>query len=219
MNVLISLFKRFILEKFSTFEIFQGKNPLSNLKNVIEFVNKNASFVSQVTLYPYIKTRAGTQHPKLFENQKFLTSLRISRWYIFMACVNDMSIFISHLCSKEQNYNKKFSLKLASLISSEVFKKIEQTDIDDEEFKKSIKFLIRYYNDSKLRKNKATETFFRRSADELVKWVPVSEEFKKQDQIILRNSIKFRWIPIRKQIMKNLDIKKINYEYKSYLKL
>jgi len=219
MNVLISLFKRFILEKISTFEIFQGKNSLSNLKNVIEFVNKNASFVSQVTLYPYIKTRAGTQHPKLFENQKFLTSLRISRWYIFMACVNDMSIFISHLCSKEQNYNKKFSLKLASLISSEVFKKIEQTDIDDEEFKKSIKFLIRYYNDSKLRKNKATETFFRRSADELVKWVPVSEEFKKQDQIILRNSIKFRWIPIRKQIMKNLDIKKINYEYKSYLKL
>ncbi len=219
MNVLISLFKRFILEKFFTFEIFQGKNSLSNLKNVIEFVNKNASFVSQVTLYPYIKTRAGTQHPKLFENQKFLTSLRISRWYIFMACVNDMSIFISHLCSKEQNYNKKFSLKLASLISSEVFKKIEQTDIDDEEFKKSIKFLIRYYNDSKLRKNKATETFFRRSADELVKWVPVSEEFKKQDQIILRNSIKFRWIPIRKQIMKNLDIKKINYEYKSYLKL
>jgi len=219
MNVLISLFKRFILEKFSTFEIFQGKDSLSNLKNVIEFVNKNASFVSQVTLYPYIKTRAGTQHPKLFENQKFLTSLRISRWYIFMACVNDMSIFISHLCSKEQNYNKKFSLKLASLISSEVFKKIEQTDIDDEEFKKSIKFLIRYYNDSKLRKNKATETFFRRSADELVKWVPVSEEFKKQDQIILRNSIKFRWIPIRKQIMKNLDIKKINYEYKSYLKL
>ena len=219
MNVLISLFKRFILEKFFTFEIFQGKNSLSNLKNVIEFVNKNASFVSQVTLYPYIKTRAGTQHPKLFENQKFLTSLRISRWYIFMACVNDMSIFISHLCSKEQNYNKKFSLKLASLISSEVFKKIEQTDIDDEEFKKSIKFLIRYYNDSKLRKNKATETFFRRSADELVKWVPVSEEFKKQDQIILRNSIKFRWIPIRKQIMKNLDIKKINYEYKSHLKL
>jgi len=145
MYVLISLFKRFILEKISTFEIFQGKNSLSNLNNVIEFVNKNASFVSQVTLYPYIKTRAGTQHPKLFENQKFLTSLRISRWYIFMACVNDMSIFISHLCSKEQNYNKKFSLKLASLISSEVFKKIEQTDIDDEEFKKSIKFLIRYY--------------------------------------------------------------------------
>ena len=49
---------------------------------------------------------------------------------------------------------------------------------------------------------------FNKSADELIKWVPVSEEFKREDQTILRNSIKFRWIPIRKLIKENLDIKK-----------
>ena len=219
MNVLIDLVKRYILEKFTSLNFFKEKNSLSNFNNLIEFVDKNASFVSQVTLYPYIKTRAGTQHPKLFENQKFLTSLRISRWYIFMACVNDMSIFISHLCSKEQNYNKKFACKLACLISLEVFKKIDQKDIDNEEFKKSIKYITSYYNNPNHRKGKTIENFFKKSADELIKWVPVSEEFKREDQTILRNSIKFRWIPIRKLIKENLDIKKINFQYKTHNKL
>ena len=219
MNVLIDPLKRYILEKFTSLEIFKEKNSLSNLQNLIKFVDKNASFVSQVTLYPYIKTRAGTQHPKLFENQKFLTSLRISRWYIFMACVNDMSIFISHLCSKEKNYNKKFACHLACFISLEVFKKIDQNDIDNEEFKKSIQYLTSYYNNTNHRKEKTTENFFKKSADELIKWVPVSEEFKREDQTILRNSIKFRWIPIRKLIKENLNIKKINFEYKTHYKL
>jgi len=219
MNMLIDLVKRYILVKITSLNFFKEKNSLSNFNNLIEFVDKNASFVSQVTLYPYIKTRAGTQHPKLFENQKFLTSLRISRWYIFMACVNDMSIFISHLCSKEQNYNKKFASKLACLISLEVFKKIDQKDIDNEEFKKSIKYITSYYNNPNHRKGKTIENFFKKSADELIKWVPVSEEFKREDQTILRNSIKFRWIPIRKLIKENLDIKKINFQYKTHYKL
>ena len=68
-------------------------------------------------------------------------------------------------------------------------------------------------------KEKTTENFFKKSADELIKWVPVSEEFKREDQTILRNSIKFRWIPNRKLIKENLAIKKINFEYKTHYKL
>tara|TARA_A100001011_G_scaffold187779_1_gene196320 strand:- start:424 stop:798 length:375 start_codon:yes stop_codon:yes gene_type:complete len=47
-----------------------------------------------VTLFTYIKTRAGTQWPKLFENEEHLKSLKIARWHIFIACVCDLSLFL-----------------------------------------------------------------------------------------------------------------------------
>ena len=52
---------------------------IENRDQLIEFIDSRASYVSQVTLYTYVKARAGTQYPKLFSNEDFLTSLRIAR--------------------------------------------------------------------------------------------------------------------------------------------
>ena len=44
------------------------KKPLTQRHDLVEFIHRNASFVSQVVLLTYIKARAGTQYPKLFEH-------------------------------------------------------------------------------------------------------------------------------------------------------
>ena len=53
------------------------KKPLTKRSELVEFIHRNASFVSQVTLLTYIKARAGTQYPKLFENTEYLSRLKL----------------------------------------------------------------------------------------------------------------------------------------------
>ena len=196
-------------------KLLQNKINLVKLDQVIDYIDKNSSFVSQVTLYPYLKTRAGTQHPKLFENEKFLNSLRISRWHIYISCVNDMSIFIASICAKDYDYSNIKAYKLAKYLSTTIFKKIKQNDIDDSEFHLSVKNISKIYKGLILNQITKREVLFKKSADDLIKWVPVSEQFKKEDETILRNSINFRWIPIRKEVHQNIDTNEINKQWKT----
>ena len=196
-------------------KLFQKKIELSNINQLIDYIEKNSSFVSQVTLYPYLKTRAGTQHPKLFENEKFLSSLRISRWHIYISCVIDMSIFISSICAKDHNYTNKKAYKLAEYLSATIFKKIKQNDIDDNEFELSVKNISKIYKGLNLNQITKRDVLFKKSADDLIKWAPVSEQFKKEDETILRNSINFRWIPIRKEVHQNIDTNEISKQWKT----
>ena len=66
------------------------KKPLTKRSELVEFIHRNASFVSQVTLLTYIKARAGTQYPKLFENTEYLESIEIARSHLYASCVADL---------------------------------------------------------------------------------------------------------------------------------
>ena len=57
----------------------RGEDPITTRKDLVRFIDSRAAYVSQVTLYTYVKARAGTQYPKLFANTDFLTSLKIAR--------------------------------------------------------------------------------------------------------------------------------------------
>ncbi len=67
--------------------------PVETRQQLYDFIDTRAAYVSQVTLYTYVKARAGTQYPKLFQNTDFLTSLRIARWHIYGAAICDLSLF------------------------------------------------------------------------------------------------------------------------------
>ena len=60
--------------------------PIATISDYIAYADKQAAFVSQVSLYTYIKTRAGTQWPKLFEDETYLVSMKIA-----------VGIFLGHL--------------------------------------------------------------------------------------------------------------------------
>ena len=71
----------------------RNEDPVTTRQELVNFIDSRAAYVSQVTLYTYVKARAGTQYPKLFENADFLTSLRIARWHIYGAAVCDLTLF------------------------------------------------------------------------------------------------------------------------------
>ena len=73
----------------------QPRPALNSLPSVVDFTAKQSAFVSQTTLFGYIKTRAGTSWPKLFEDDTYLVSLRTARSHFFAACVSDLSLFFA----------------------------------------------------------------------------------------------------------------------------
>ena len=89
------------------------KKPISQLSELVEFIHRNASFVSQVVLLTYIKARAGTQYPKLFENHEYLKSIEIARSNIYAAVLlilfftSLMSIVLKPLKEKNSLYSNK----------------------------------------------------------------------------------------------------------------
>nr|MBA3323896.1 hypothetical protein [Paracoccaceae bacterium] len=46
---------------------------------------------------------------------------------------------------------------------------------------------------------------FAGSAEDVIRFAPVSDQFKALDHEIVRNSIRFRWIDVREQLGRRLD--------------
>ena len=45
---------------------------------------------------------------------------------------------------------------------------------------------------------------FKMSSDTFFRWAPMAEEFKAEDEEIMRNSIHFRWIEVRREIRERI---------------
>jgi len=58
-----------------------------------EFIHTRASHVAQTALYGYMKTRAGTRFPALFEDPAMLSSINIAKWHVWAACVSDLAVY------------------------------------------------------------------------------------------------------------------------------
>ena len=58
--------------------LFKGilpKKKIKNLNDLEDFIQKKSAWVSQVTLYSYLKTRMGTKYVLHFDNEILLTSI------------------------------------------------------------------------------------------------------------------------------------------------
>ncbi len=178
------------------------KKPLTKLSELIEFIHRNASFVSQVVLLTYVKARAGTQYPKLFENREYLKSIEIARSNIYSACVADLIFYIINEHCLKDIKRKKIHFILPKMVD-EVFAFAQYDKKVVEEFnkmKKRCKEQIKTLNIEKI-----DHKLFKMSSDTFFRWAPMAEEFKKDDEEIMRNSILFRWIEVRRELRSRIE--------------
>lgn len=178
--------------------------PISSLAMVQEYVEKQAAFVSQFTLYSYIKTRAGTQYPKLFENETYLVSMKIARWHIFGASVCDLALFFSAQLLARGNIAPKQAETAAVAVIEAILTDYQQDDIEPQEFTAMIergRARAAVANWGDLVDGPAA---FQSSADALIRWAPIADELKELDEEIVRNSIHMKWINIRREIKETI---------------
>jgi len=185
---------------FALFKAFIPKSKIKNLDKLEEFIQTKSAWVSQVTLYSYLKTRMGTRYVLHFDNDEFMKSVNEAKWNIYAVALQDLTFFtFSYL---KINFNFEDTNK-----SKEIFLKIldnETTnnmplDIIDKAKKifderlQSINW-SEYWNDIP----------FNQSALSLYEWAPIAEELKSLDRKIVLNSVILKWDIIKKEFKERI---------------
>jgi hypothetical protein len=174
--------------------------PLKTRQQLYDFIDSRAAFVSQVTLYTYVKARAGTRFPKLFQNDNFLTSLRIARWYVYGAAICDLGLFAIAQLKRGGGLNDKAAQELAIEMLDGILLNYDQDDINPRDFAamgENGKQRAAFANWDVIAEGPAA---FQSSSDAVFRWAPIADELKNNDEEIVRNSIHLRWIGVRRDL-------------------
>ena len=186
---------------FSMFKAFIPKNKIKDLNELEKFIQMKSAWVSQVTLYSYLKTRMGTRYVLHFENDEFMKSVNLAKWNIYAIALQDLTFFtFSYLKinSSEVEINKSKEIFL-KILDDETSNLMPQEIIEDA--KKS--FLERF---EKINwENYFIDKPFNQSALSLYKWAPIAEELKLLDRKIVLNSMILKWDVIKKEFKERIE--------------
>lgn len=188
-------FKDFKIYLFSLFKAFIPKKKIKTIDELENFIQTKSAWVTQVTLYNYLKTRMGTRYVLHFDNDEFMASVNLAKWNIYSVALQDLTFFTFSYLKVNFNYQDTQQAK-------EIFNKI----LDDEtsnkmpldiiiECKKSFDERLEkinweiYYKDLP----------FNLSALSLYKWAPIAEELKTLDRKIVLNSMILKWDIIKQE--------------------
>ncbi len=180
---------------FALFKAFIPKKKIKDLDELEQFIQSKSAWVTQVTLYGYLKTRMGTRYVLHFENDEFMGSVNQAKWNIYSVALQDLTFFtFSHLRANF-NYEKTEKAKeiFLNILDDETTNKMPINII--EEAKQSFKERFdninwdTYYRDLP----------FNPSALSLYKWAPIAEELKELDRKIVLNSVILKWDIVKKE--------------------
>ena len=186
---------------FALFKAFIPKKKIKNLDELENFIQTKSAWVTQVTLYNYLKTRMGTKYVLHFDNDVFMTSLNLAKWNIYSIALQDLTLFTFSYLKVNFNYqNTKQANQIYSKILDDETSNKMPLDIIDEA-KKTFNERIQnvnweiYYKDLP----------FNPSALSLYKWAPIAEELKTLDRKIVLNSMILKWDVIKQEFEKLIE--------------
>ena len=187
---------------FALFKAFVPKKSLTNLDELEDFIQTKSAWVSQVTLYGYLKTRMGTRNVLHFENDEFMKSVNLAKWNIYAVALQDLTFFIFSYLNANMNYQNVEKAKdiFLKILDDETTNKMPQDII--EEAKKN--FEERFQNiDWNLYHN---DLPFNLSALSLYKWAPIADELKILDRKIVLNSVILKWDVVKKEFKERIKL-------------
>ena len=185
---------------FALFKAFVPKKGLTNLDELEDFIQTKSAWVSQVTLYGYLKTRMGTRYVLHFENDEFMKSVNLAKWNIYAVAIQDLTFFTFSFLKSNMNYQNVEKAKdiFLKILDDETTNKMPQNII--EEAKKN--FEERFQNiDWDLYHDNLP---FNLSALSLYKWAPIADELKTLDRKIVLNSVILKWDVVKKEFKERI---------------
>ena len=194
-------FKDFKVYLFALFKAFIPKKKIKNLDELEHFIQTKSAWVSQVTLYSYLKTRMGTRYVLHFDNDEFMSSVNLAKWNIYSVALQDLTLFTFSYLKVNSNYQNIDQAReiFNKILDDEIYNKMPLDIIKKakEEFNERLKNLNweNYYKDLP----------FNLSALSLYKWAPISEELKSLDRKIVLNSMILKWDIIKQEFEKLIE--------------
>ena len=187
---------------FSLFKAFLPKKKIKNIDDLKSFIQKKSAWISQITLYSYLKTRMGTKYVLHFDNEELMSSINKAKWNIYSIALQDLTFYTLSYLNVYYNYNETSK-------ASEIYEEIINNEItngmpEEVALKGKEKFKER------LQKINWEEYYkswpFNESALALYEWAPIAEELKTLDRKIVLNSMILKWENIQKEFIKLIKL-------------
>ena len=178
------------------------KKKITTLDDLESFIQSKSAWVSQVTLYSYLKTRMGTRYVLHFENDVFMESVNLAKWNIYAVALQDLTFFTFSYLKSSFNYQYANNAK-------EIFLKILDDEISN---KMPAEIITEAKNDfdNRLRNINWDKYYqdlpFNPSALSLYKWAPIAEELKTLDRKIVLNSVILKWDIVKKEFKDRIKL-------------
>ncbi len=179
------------------FSFLKPKKKISNISDLQNFIQRKSAWVSQETLYGYLKTRMGAKYVLMFEDEVFLGSINKAKWNIYSISLQDFIFFsLSYL---KNNLNIDYTSK-AENIYEDILNEEKKNEMPQDIIESSIKkFCLRiekidwqtYY----------LNLPFNESCLALYDWSPVADELKTLDKKIVLNSMILKWDNVKKEFI------------------
>ena len=179
--------------------------PIADQDSLAEFISSRASHVAQASLYGYLRTRAGTRFPEMFENPDILMSINIAKWHIWLACVSDLAVYTGHCMFRSGRFDVA---AIQALLPKAVQQVLDETGVPEEagsDFVAAREKIMQRISFCDWQADHDDDTVFSQSPEALFYWSPIADELKQRDEMIVKNSIRFRWIEVRRSLRKVLD--------------
>ncbi len=187
---------------FSLFKAFLPKKKIKNIDDLKSFIQKKSAWVSQVTLYSYLKTRMGTKYVLHFDNEELMSSINKAKWNIYSIALQDLTFYTLSYLNVYYNYNEtsKASEIYEEIINNEITNGMPEEVVlkGKEKFKERLQKINwkEYYKSWP----------FNESALALYEWAPIAEELKTLDRKIVLNSMILKWENIQKEFIKLIKL-------------
>tara|TARA_B100000900_G_scaffold27800_1_gene21465 strand:+ start:356 stop:979 length:624 start_codon:yes stop_codon:yes gene_type:complete len=186
---------------FSLFKALIPKKKIKSFDELEEFVQTRSAWVSQVTLYNYLKTRMGTRYVLHFDNDEFMASVNQAKWNIYAVALQDLTFYSFSFLKVHFNFEDIGK-------SKEIFLKI----LDDETANKMPSDIIKNAKENFEKRSLSmnwdeyhTNLPFNASALSLYEWAPIADELKTLDRKIILNSVILKWDVIKKEFKERIQ--------------
>ena len=187
---------------FALFKAILPKKKIKNIEDLKSFIQKKSAWVSQVTLYNYLKTRMGTKWVLHFDDEKFLASINQAKWNIYSISLQDLTFYCLSYLNVFYNYQETDKAKemYENILNIEFKNGMPEEVI----LRAKKKFTERL---KKIDWNTYYKSWpFNESALTLYEWAPIADELKALDRKIVLNSMILKWDNIKDEFVKLIKI-------------
>ena len=177
------------------FNFLKPKKKITNISELKDFIQRKSAWVSQETLYGYLKTRMGAKYILMFEDEIFLGSINKAKWNIYAVALQDLTFYsLSYL---KNNLNFDQTLK-AKDIYEEILNEEKNNQMPSDIIENSIKKFNERLEKIDWQKYHLNLPF-NESALALYEWSPIADELKTLDKKIVLNSMILKWENVKKE--------------------
>jgi len=183
----------------------RGREPIVDAAGLRRFLDTRSSFVAQMSLYGYLRTRAGMRYPELFQDDGFVAAINTAKWQLWLACLSDISVYAGGLLASR---SPAAAPRVGPMMQEIVEALLAETGVpadagpDFAEGTQRVRARLALTDWTAITDDASC---FTESPPALVRWAPIIDDLKKLDEPIVLNSVRFRWQEVRRQFRQSLD--------------